>query len=203
VRLLRDGREGILGEVDLPMPGRHNVLNALASIGVGLSLRIPLEDMARGIAGFEGVHRRFEYLGDWNGAAVIDDYAHHPTEVAATLEAARQSFPRGRVLAVFQPHLFSRTLDQADDFGNALLGADLAVVNDVYASREQPIEGVTGELVVDAARRSGHRNVRYCPSWKDASEILRENVREGDVIVTLGAGDVNRLGQGLVKEAAQ
>ncbi len=206
VRLLRDGREGILGEVDLPMPGRHNVLNALASIGVGLSLRIPLEDMAKGIAGFEGVHRRFEYLGDWNGAAVIDDYAHHPTEVAATLEAARQSFPRGRVLAVFQPHLFSRTLDQADDFGNALLGADLAVVNDVYASREQPIEGVTGELVVNAARRSGHRNVRYCPAWKDAEEILRESVREGDVIVTLGAGDVNRLGQGLVRsegEAAQ
>ena len=203
VRLLRDGREGILGEIDLPMPGRHNVLNALAAIGVGLSLRIPLEAMARGIAGFEGVHRRFEYLGDWNGAAVIDDYAHHPTEVAATLEAARQSFPRGRVLAVFQPHLFSRTLDQADDFGNALLGADLAVVNDVYASREQPIEGVTGELVVNAARRSGHRNVRYCPAWKDAPAILRDNVREGDVIVTLGAGDVNRLGQGLVKEAAR
>lgn len=201
VRLLREGREGLLGEIDLPMPGRHNVLNALATVGVGLSLRVPFEAMARAIAGFTGVHRRFERLGEWHGAAVVDDYAHHPTEVVATLEAARQSFPRGRVLAVFQPHLFSRTADQAEGFGHALMGADLAVVNDVYPSREEPIPGVTGELVVDAARRSGHRNVRYCPSWKDAPEILRENVREGDVIVTLGAGDVNRLGQQLVEEA--
>lgn len=193
-------RDGILGEIDLPMPGRHNVLNALATVGVGLALRIPFDAMARGVAGFSGVHRRFEHLGDWRGAAVIDDYAHHPTEVAATLEAARQSYPRGRVLAVFQPHLFSRTLDQAEEFGSALLGADLAVVNDVYPSREQPIPGVTGELVVEAARRSGHRNVRYCPSWKDAPPILQENVREGDVIVTLGAGDVNRLGKQLVEE---
>ena len=200
VRLLREGREGLLGEIDLPMPGRHNVLNALATVGVGLSLRVPFEAMARAIAGFTGVHRRFERLGEWHGAAVVDDYAHHPTEVTATLEAARQSFPRGRVLAVFQPHLFSRTLDQAEGFGHALMGADLAVVNDVYPSREEPIPGVTGELVVEAARRSGHRNVCYCPSWKDAPEILRENVREGDVIVTLGAGDVNRLGQQLVEE---
>ena len=192
-------RDEILGEIDLPMPGRHNVLNALATVGVGLTLRVPFHLMANAIAGFTGVHRRFEHLGDWRGAAVIDDYAHHPTEVAATLEAARQSYPRGRVLAVFQPHLFSRTLDQAEDFGNALLGADLAVVTDVYPSREQPIPGVTGELVVEAARRSGHRNVQYSPSWKDAPEILLENVREGDVIVTLGAGDVNRLGRQLVE----
>ncbi|MES1243004.1 MAG: UDP-N-acetylmuramate--L-alanine ligase [Acidobacteriota bacterium] len=200
VRVLRDGREGILGEIDLPMPGRHNVLNALAAVGVGLTLRIPIEAMAKAIAGFEGVHRRFELLGTWRGAAVIDDYAHHPTEVAATLEAARQSYPRGRVLAVFQPHLFSRTVDQADGFGSALLGADLAVVNDVYPSREKPIPGVTGELVVEAARRSGHRNVLYCPAWKDASGVLEDVVREGDVIVTLGAGDVNRLAKQLAEE---
>ncbi len=130
---------------------------------------------------------------------MIDDYAHHPTEVTATLDAARQSFPRGRVLAVFQPHLFSRTLDLADGFGDALMGADLAVVTDVYPSREQPIPGVTGELVVEAARRSGHRNVRYIPSWKDAPDVLREQAREGDVLVTLGAGDVNRLGKQLVE----
>jgi UDP-N-acetylmuramate--alanine ligase len=199
VRILREGREGILGEIDLPMPGRHNVLNALAAVGVGLTLRIPMEAMAPAIAGFGGVHRRFEQLGTWRGAAVVDDYAHHPTEVAATLEAARQSYPRGRVLAVFQPHLFSRTLDLAEGFGSALLGADLAVVNDVYPSREQPIPGVTGELVVEAARRSGHRNVHYCPSWQDVPALLRDAVREGDVIVTLGAGDVNRLGKQLVE----
>jgi UDP-N-acetylmuramate--alanine ligase len=197
------GRGEVLGQIELPMPGRHNVLNALAAVGVGLSLRIEFAEIARGIAGFTGVHRRFELLGSWRGAAVVDDYAHHPTEVAATLEAARQTFPRGRVLAVFQPHLFSRTLDQADGFGNALLGAELAVVNDVYPSREKPVPGVTGELVAEAARRSGHRNVRYCPDWHDAPALLAEQVREGDVVVTLGAGDVNQLGQLLVSDTAE
>ncbi len=199
---LREGRLGRidLGKIDLPMPGRHNVLNALAAVGVGLSLRIGFDDIARAIAGFSGVHRRFELLGQWRGAAVVDDYAHHPTEVAATLQGARQTFPGGRVLAVFQPHLFSRTRELADAFGSSLLGADLAVVTDVYPSREAPVPGVTGELVVDAARRSGHRDVHYIPSWKDAPALLQEQVREGDVVVTLGAGDVNRLAQALATE---
>src|SRR5215217_7229344 len=117
-----------LGRVDLPIPGRHNVLNALAAVGVGLSLRIDFDTICRALAAFEGVHRRFEQLGAWRGAAVVDDYAHHPTEVEATLQAARQTFPNGRVFAVFQPHLFSRTQDQAEAFGRALLGADMAVV---------------------------------------------------------------------------
>jgi UDP-N-acetylmuramate--alanine ligase len=111
-----------------------------------------------------------------------------------------QTFPQGRVFAVFQPHLYSRTLDQADAFGGSLLGADLAVVTDVYPSREKPIEGVTGELVVEAARRHGHRNVVYCPSWQDAPSILEGQVGPGDIVVTLGAGDINRLGQRLVAE---
>jgi UDP-N-acetylmuramate--alanine ligase len=201
---LREGRLGRidLGRIELPMPGRHNVLNALAAVGVGLSLRVGFDDIAAAIAAFSGVHRRFEVLGSWHGAAVVDDYAHHPTEVAATLQAARQTFPGGRVLAVFQPHLFSRTRDLAEAFGSALLGADLAVVTDVYPSREAPIPGVTGELVADAARRSGHRDVHYRPAWKDAPALLRDGVREGDVVVTLGAGDVNRLGQALVKEGS-
>ncbi len=144
--------------------------------------------------------RRFEKLGSWRGAAVVDDYAHHPTEVEATLQAARQTFPGGRVFAVFQPHLFSRTQDQAEGFGRALLGADMAVVTDVYPSREKPIPGVTGELVVEAAMRSGHRNVRYSPSWQDAPDVLRDEVAPGDVVITLGAGDVNRLAQTLAAE---
>jgi len=196
---VRSLRAGTLGEIHLPMPGRHNVLNALAAVGVGLSLRIAFEDIARAIAGFGGVHRRFEHLGSWQGAAVVDDYAHHPTEVAATLAAARQTFPNGRVLAVFQPHLFSRTLDQAEEFGKALLGADLAVVNDVYASRESPIPGVTGELVADAARRAGHTGVLYCPRWEDAPALLAGQAGPGDVVITLGAGDVNRLAKALVE----
>jgi UDP-N-acetylmuramate--alanine ligase len=189
-----------LGRIELPMPGRHNVMNALAAVGVGLSLGINFDTIARALEGFKGVHRRFELLGSWQGAAVVDDYAHHPTEVEATLQAARQTFPGGRVLAVFQPHLFSRTLDLADGFGSALLGADLAVVTDVYPSREQPIPGVTGELVAEAARRSGHRNVHYCPSWKDVPELLQGQVGPGDVVITLGAGDVNRLAQQLAQE---
>ncbi|HEY0784127.1 MAG TPA: UDP-N-acetylmuramate--L-alanine ligase [Thermoanaerobaculia bacterium] len=200
---VRSAKDGLLGAIDLPVPGRHNVLNALAAVGVGLSLRIPFDVMARAIAGFSGVHRRFEHLGQWRGASVVDDYAHHPTELAATLDAARQTFPRGRIHAVFQPHLFTRTQDQAEGFGRALLLADRAVVTDVYPSREQPIPGVTGELVVAAAERSGHRNVVYCPDWRDAAPLLADGVEAGDVVVTLGAGDVNRLAVQLVAEGAK
>jgi UDP-N-acetylmuramate--alanine ligase len=198
--VVRSLRGGFLGSIELPMPGRHNVANALAAVGVGLSLRLGLDDIARAIAGFTGVHRRFEHLGSWRGAAVVDDYAHHPTEVAATLEAARQTFPKARVHAVFQPHLFTRTRDHAAGFGNALLGADRALVTDVYPSREQPIPGVTGELVAAAARLSGHRNVAYCADWRDAPPLLAEGIEEGDVVITLGAGDVNRLARLLVEE---
>jgi UDP-N-acetylmuramate--alanine ligase len=193
-----------LGAIELPMPGRHNVRNALAAVGVALSLGVSFDTIARALAGFQGVHRRFERIGTWQGAALVDDYAHHPTEVAATLQAARQTFPGGRVFAIFQPHLFSRTQDQADGFGSALLGADFAVVTDIYPSREKPIPGVTGEMVVEAARRSGHRDVHFCPSWKDAPELFQDQVKEGDVVITLGAGDVNHLVQELAsgKEAA-
>jgi UDP-N-acetylmuramate--alanine ligase len=201
VRLRGDRRLGRidLGRIELPIPGRHNVLNALAAVGVGLSLRIDFDTITKAIAGFEGVHRRFEHIGSWRGAAVIDDYAHHPTEVEATLQAARQSFAGGRVFAVFQPHLYSRTQDQIEEFGRALLAADLVVVTDIYPSREKPIPGVTGELLVESARRHGHRNVHFCPAWKDAPALLDE-AGEGDVVITLGAGDVNRLGQSLVAE---
>jgi UDP-N-acetylmuramate--alanine ligase len=198
----------VLGEVELPLPGRHNVLNAVAAAAVGLALRVPFSTIAQALGAFEGVHRRFEHLGSWRGAAVVDDYAHHPTEVTATLQGARQTFSRGRVVAVFQPHLFSRTQDQAEAFGRSLLGADIAVVTDVYPSREEPIPGVTGELVVQAALRSGHRNVHYCPDWREAAGLLADPGRlgaelgAGDVVLTLGAGDVNRLGQQLVEDAS-
>jgi UDP-N-acetylmuramate--alanine ligase len=197
---VRSLSRGLIGEIELPIPGRHNVANALAAVGVGLTLRVDFEVIARAIAGFRGVHRRFEPMGSWRGASVVDDYAHHPTEVAATLDAARQTFPKARVHAVFQPHLFSRTRDLAEEFGQALLAADLAVVTDVYPSRETPIPGVTGELVVEAARRSGHRNVRYCREWREAPAVLAAEVAAGDVVLTLGAGDVNRLALLLVEE---
>ncbi len=187
-----------LGEIELPMPGLHNVRNALAAVAVGLALDLGFEVIARALAGFSGVHRRFERLGDWRGAAVVDDYAHHPTEVAATLEAARVM--GGKIHAVFQPHLFSRTRDHAEAFGRALLAADRALVTDVYPSRESPLPGVSGELVVEAARASGHRHVRSCPDWHDAPELLAEEVAAGDLVITLGAGDIYRLAEGLVRE---
>ena len=200
---VRHLQRGLLGRVELPIPGRHNVANALAAVGVGLALRLPFEVIARGLATFEGVDRRFEQVGSWRGATVVDDYAHHPTEVAATLEAARQTFPKARLHVVFQPHLFSRTRDQADAFGRALLAADRAVVTDVYASREAPLPGVTGELVTRAATTSGHRSVHYCRDWQDAPALLAAEVEPGDVVLTLGAGDIYKLARQLAAEERQ
>lgn len=194
--------EGRLGEIELPIPGRHNVQNALAAVAVGLSLGLAIEDVADGLANFGGVHRRFERVGDWRGAAVIDDYAHHPTEVAATLQAARQAFPQGRIFAIFQPHLFSRTRDLAEDFGRSLMGADRALVTAIYPSREEPIAGVSGADVVKAARSSGHRRVDYCQDWQDVGQMLAEEVGSGDVVLTLGAGDIVRLARQLVAAEA-
>ena len=132
---------------------------------------------------------------------MIDDYAHHPTELAATLEAARQSFPQGRIHVVFQPHLFSRTRDMAGEFGRALLGASNAVVTDIYPSREKPIPRVTAELVVKAAEKSGHRHVCYCADWREVPEVLAEQIGEGDVVLTVGAGDIYRLAERLTGRA--
>ena len=192
--------QGDLGEVDLPMHGVHNVRNALAAVAVGLALGIDFAEIAASLNDFKGVHRRFERKGSWRGATVIDDYAHHPTEVRATLEAARKAFPQARVHAVFQPHLYSRTRDLAADFGRALLGASSAIVTDIYASRENAIPGVDASLVVDAALRNGHRHVRHCGDWHDARSGLEAEVREGDVILTLGAGDIYKLSEWLVEE---
>lgn len=190
-----------LGTIELPMPGLHNAKNALAAVAVGRLLEIPFERIAASLAGFQGVNRRFERLGTFHGAAVVDDYAHHPTEVVATLAAARQAFPSGKIVAVFQPHLYSRTRDQAEGFGRALMGADRAVVTDVYPSREAPLPGVSGELVVDAARRLGHRQVLYCPLWRDVPPLL-EGVGKGDAVLTLGAGDIVGLARRLAGEEA-
>jgi len=186
-----------LGAFVVPMPGQHNVRNALAALGVGLAVGLDPAAMAAALASFRGVHRRFERLGTFRGAEVIDDYAHHPTEVAATLAAARQVYPRTRVVAVFQPHLYSRTRDLAGDFGRALLAADRALVTDVYPAREAPIAGVTGELVVAAARAAGHGGADYCPDWGEIEAILARELAPGDVVLTLGAGDIVRLGERL------
>lgn len=195
--------DGPLGTIETPLAGRHNVRNVLAAVAVGRFLRLDFARIASALAGFGGVHRRFERLGEWHEVAVIDDYAHHPTEVAATLQAARQTFPRGRIHAIFQPHLYSRTRDLSDDFGRSLMEADEAIVTAIYASREKPLEGISGETVVAAARASGHRQVEYIPEWRTLPEILATRlatgrIAPGDLILTLGAGDVFKLGHLLV-----
>lgn len=195
-----DAQIGPLGVVELPMPGRHNVLNALAAVAAARAVGLDFEATARALSRFRGVHRRFERVGQWRGATVIDDYAHHPTEVEATLRAAREVLDPGgngartvRIHAVFQPHLFSRTRDMADDFGRALLLADNVLVADIYPSRERPIPEVDAGLVVSAAVRAGHPSVSGCGPWRAAAGRLRPEVGEGDLLLTLGAGDVYRL----------
>ena len=197
-----DSTRGSLGWAEVPMPGLHNVRNALAAIAVGLSLDLTLDAIAAALASFGGVHRRFERLGAWRQAVVVDDYAHHPTEVTAALMAARQAAKNGKVHAIFQPHLYSRTQLLAEEFGRSLLAADHVLVADIYGSREPAAEGVTGELVVEAARASGHRNVHFCADWRNAPDALRPEVEEGDLVITLGAGDIYRLARNLVEEAA-
>ena len=191
-----DSETGFLGEVLLPLPGRHNVANALAAIAVGRELLIPFPQIARALAGFTGVVRRFEKKGERGGVLVVDDYAHHPTELAATLAAARQVYPERRLVALFQPHLYSRTRDFAAEFGRALLGADVAVVTDVYPSREKPLPGVTGQLIVQTAKEAGHRNLIYAADKKRVAERLERLLKPGDLLVTMGAGDVVRFGEG-------
>ena len=187
----RSGRR--LGEVSLPLPGAFNALNALAAITVGLELGFDFEDLAGACASFRGVARRFEVLGERDGVTVVDDYAHHPTEIDAVLGAARQAMPGRRLVVVFQPHLFSRTRDFADRFAVALMGAEVAVVLPIYPAREQPIPGVSSELVVDEARRLGHPQVIAGPLLDQALAQIEGIVRPGDVLLTVGAGDVDRL----------
>jgi UDP-N-acetylmuramate--alanine ligase len=190
-----EGRTWSLGTVRLPLAGRHNVLNALAAIAVGRELSIPFPTIARALRDFTGVVRRFETKGERGGVLVLDDYAHHPTEIAATLAAARQVHPARRIVALFQPHLYSRTRDFAADFGRALLACDVAVVTDVYPSREKPLPGVTGDLVAEAARRAGHSSVVYVTEKAEVVGELERILKSGDLLVTMGAGDVVRLGE--------
>ena len=178
----------------LSLPGIHNLRNATAALGVVLALGGPTESALAALARFAGVGRRFERLGEFGGVVIVDDYAHHPTELRATLAAARQAFPGRRIVAAFQPHLFSRTQQQGDAMGRELAGADLAVVTDVYPAREQPIAGVTGELVSAAVRRDGGA-AEYEPDRGALARRVAALLRSGDVLLTLGAGDITRLGR--------
>jgi len=181
----------------LQVPGLHNLRNAAAALAVVHELGADLERALAALAEFTGVGRRFERVGEARGVTVVDDYAHHPTEVAATLAAARQAFPRRRVVAVFQPHLFSRTALHGEALGRALAAADVVVVAPIYAAREQPLAGVSAELVARGAARAGATTIAV-GERAGLTERVVETVRAGDVVFTLGAGDITRVGPELL-----
>ena len=186
-----------IGELALRVPGVHNVRNSLAAVASGLAMGVSLEAMQAGLEAFEGVERRFQRLGTVRGVQIVDDYAHHPTEIIATLDAARAAFPGRRLIAAFQPHLFTRTRDFADAFGAALARADLVFLTEIYPAREQPLPGVTSALVAEALRKAGR-----APEWMGARTALADalvaTAREGDVVLTLGAGDITQTGTELL-----
>jgi UDP-N-acetylmuramate--alanine ligase len=186
----------------LKVPGLHNIRNAAAALAVTLELGGGLDPALDALAAFGGVGRRFELVGTVSGVTVVDDYAHHPTEIAATLEGARQAYPGRRLVAVFQPHLFSRTALHGAAMGKALARADVVVVTDVYAARELPVEGVTGRLVADAAQRPDGE-VHWVPNRKELVAQVASVVKAGDVVLTLGAGDVTAVGPDLLARLAE
>ena len=188
-------------ELRLAVPGLHNVRNAAMAVGAVLALDADVGRALEGLAAFRGVARRFEVLGAVDGVTVVDDYAHHPSEVAATLAAARQRYPTARLVVVFQPHLYSRTQALGEAMGIALAMADLAVVTDVYAAREEPIRGVTGKIVAQAAKRAGVK-VEWVPKRERLVGKLEKLVGEGDVVLTLGAGDITEVGRDLLERLA-
>jgi len=189
------GREK-LGEIELRVPGEHNVRNALGAAALVHTLEVDFVSIARGLRDFAGVERRFEKKGEIGGVLVIDDYAHHPTEVAAALATARDS--GRRVVAVFQPHLYSRTRDLCEDFARELSAADQVFLTEVYASREEPLPGIHAGLIVQAMRKRGYGPVEFVPLKDHLPDHLLPACRPGDLVITLGAGDIGRVAAELV-----
>lgn len=183
-----------LGQIKLNVPGQHNVLNSLAAIAVGMEMEIPFNIIKKGLIEYDGVRRRFEIKGIVNDIMVVDDYAHHPTEVAATLSAARSGWNR-RILAVFQPHLFTRTRDFYREFAESFLNSDILIVTDIYPAREEKIEGIDGNLVAKAAKELGHRHVHYIPNFDDINEKLNKITQPGDMVISIGAGTIWRFSE--------
>ncbi len=187
------------GEVTLSVPGVHNIRNALAAIAASLEVGLGFDAAAAALATFVNADRRFQRVGERDGVAVVDDYAHHPTEIKASLAAAK-AFCRGRVLAVFQPHRYSRTQDLMEEFQTAFYDADHVVVTDIYPAGEAPIPGVDARGILDGIVRHGHRSAIHLKERLDIIAHLRETAREGDLLITLGAGDIWRVGRGFLDE---
>jgi len=188
-----------LGEISFSMPGAHNVLNALGTLAVAMDLQLPFADIVDSFKGFGGVQRRFQIMVERRGIMVVDDYGHHPTEIKATLQAAKTSWEK-RVVAVFQPHRYSRTVSLFDDFLTAFYQADHLVVTDVYGAGEKPVKGFDGEALTRGIVEHGHKNAHYVAGQQAVVDHLKQHVREGDIVITLGAGNIWQVGEKFVRE---
>ncbi len=189
----------LLGNIKLQIPGRHNMQNALAALTVARALDVKFSTITQALEEFAGVYRRFETKGIYRDVLIIDDYAHHPTEVRATLEGASNFFD-GRIVCLFQPHTFSRTKDQYKEFAKSFDSADVLLIMDIYPAREKPIEGINGNMIVNSARDYGHKNVHFVADSFSALSKLKEILKAGDLLITMGAGDVWKIGESLINE---
>ncbi len=187
-----------LGDIILNVPGEHNVRNALAAAAAAYQLDVPFDKIADSLREFCGVGRRFEITADVNNILIVDDYAHHPTEIAATLDTARESYNR-RVIAIFQPHLFSRTQLFYREFAQALTRADICFLTDIFPAREEPIDGVTSEMIERYARKNGHKNIKYVGKKENVVGEVLEIARPGDMIITIGAGSITYMNRYIVE----
>ena len=186
----------------MPMPGHHNALNAVAAVAVAFQLKMPVDAIRKGLAGFQGVKRRFTRTGEWNGAAIFDDYGHHPVEIAAVLRAARAS-TKNQVIAVVQPHRYSRLQSLFNDFASCFNDADAVIVADVYAAGEQPIDGIDRDNLVSAIKAHGHRSVQPLHAASDLPRLVRDLAKPGDYVVCLGAGNITQWAYALPGQLAE
>lgn len=189
-------RGDVLGEVHLKMPGRHNISNSLAAIGVGIELDIPFNRIRAALESFQGIHRRFEIVGEAQGIIIVDDYAHNPAKLRAVFSAARESYKR-RIVAVFQPHRYQRVRHLADEFSKSFYDTDVLIVTSIYGAGETPIEGVTGENLATAIKARGHQHVIYVPDKDRVVDELMSEIRTNDIVITVGAGDISQVGRDL------
>lgn len=192
-----------LGSIRLPVPGKHNVYNALAATAVALEMDVPFERIVEAFAQFRNANRRFQFKGEIGGVTVIDDYGHHPTEILATLAAAKNSVPGRRTVVIFQPHRYSRTQELMDEFALAFNNADVLYVLDIYAASETPIDGITAEVLTENIKKYGHKNATYLGDIENAVERVIPELQAGDLVLTLGAGTVTRLSDEFVEKLSE
>lgn len=191
-------QEELLGEITIALPGRHNVSNALAAIALGMELEIPFADIADALKKYSGVQRRLQHIGEKKGIMVIDDYGHHPTEVKATLAALRAACPKRRLVVLFQPHRYTRTKALFREFCTAFHDADLLFLTEIYPAGEEPIKDVSGEALLAGIREHGQRHGHFVPTLEELPETVLPNLDSGDIVLTLGAGNIFRVGRQLL-----